>query len=92
SLIVPRTRRLVVEATVSLRDAKANLSRLTRQAQEGTRVVITSHRTPVADLVPHGAGMASAHDIKHPGPLPRPIRLKGIGPTASDLVLMDRDG
>lgn len=89
---MPRASRLVEEETVSLRDAKANLSRLTRQAREGTRVVITSHRTPVADLVPHGVGMASVRDIKRPGPLPRPIRLKGIGTTASDLVLMDRDG
>lgn len=89
---MPRTDPVPEEGTVSLRDAKANLSRLTRQARAGARVVITSHRTPVADLVPHGTGKAPVLDLKHPGPLPRPIRLKGNGPTASDLVLMDRQG
>lgn len=83
---------LLPEETVSLREAKANLSRLTRQVREGVRVVITSHRIPVADLVPHGAGKALASALKRPGPLPRPITPRGEGPTASDLVLSDREG
>lgn len=40
-----------------LREAKANLSSLTKLAKAGTRVVITSHGIPIADLVPHGTGV-----------------------------------
>ncbi len=84
--------RVLQEETISLRDAKANLSSLTKQAKEGTRVVITNHGTPIADLVQHGTGVGSVHYLKRPGPLPAPIKLKGKGPTASELVLMDREG
>lgn len=80
------------EETVSVREAKANLSLLTRQVREGARVVITSHRIPVADLVPHGTGKVLASALKRPGSLPRPIKPRGEGPTASDLVLTDREG
>jgi antitoxin (DNA-binding transcriptional repressor) of toxin-antitoxin stability system len=87
-----RTARILPEETVNLREAKANLSSLTKQAKEGTRVVITNHGTPIADLVKHGIGMASVTYLKRPGPLPKPIKLKGKGPTASELVLTDREG
>jgi prevent-host-death family protein len=82
--------RIEREESVSLRDAKASLSRLTKQARAGARVVITNHGAPIADLVPHGMGLPPLRHLKRPGPLPKPIRLKGEGPTASDLVLMDR--
>jgi prevent-host-death family protein len=82
----------LAEATVSLRDAKANLSSLTRQAKAGTRVIITNHGTPIADLVKHGASMAPVGHLKRPGPPPEPIKLIGSGPSAADLVLMDREG
>ena len=87
-----KTARVLQEQTISLRDAKANLSSLTKQAKEGTRVVITNHGTPIADLVQHGTGVGSVRYLKRPGPLPAPIELKGKGPTASELVLMDREG
>ena len=80
------------EKTASLREAKAKLSRLTKQAKAGTRVVITNHGTPVADLVQHGTGAIPIRHLKHPGPLPMPVRLRGNGPSASELVLMDRAG
>ena len=80
------------EATVSLRDAKALLSSLTKQARAGTRVIITNHGTPIADLVQHGAGTEDSRSFKRPGPPPEVITLQGVGPTASDLVLMDRQG
>ncbi|HEX7599248.1 MAG TPA: type II toxin-antitoxin system prevent-host-death family antitoxin [Polyangia bacterium] len=80
------------EENVSLRDAKAKLSSLTKLAKAGTRVVITNHGTPIADLVQHGTGVATARTFKRPGPLPKPIQLKGKGPSASDYVLMDRVG
>jgi prevent-host-death family protein len=85
-----RAARKAGEENVSLRDAKANLSRLTKQARAGSRVVITNHGTPVADLVPHGMGLPPLRHLKRPGPLPKPIRLEGEGPAASDLVLTDR--
>ncbi len=87
-----RTAQAHPEETVSLRAAKANLSSLTKQAKEGTRVIITNHGSPIADLVQHGTGVVPVLQLKHPGPLPQPIKLKGKGPTASELVLMDREG
>jgi hypothetical protein len=90
--IMQKTARVLQEETISLRDAKANLSSLTKQAKEGTRVIITNHGTPIADLVQHGTGMNSVRYLKRPGPLPTPIKLKGKGPTASELIMMDREG
>lgn len=89
---MPTIARVIQEETVSLRDAKATLSSLTKQAKEGTRVVITNHGTPIADLVQHGTGTGSIRELKRPGPLPKPIKLLGKGPTASELVLTDREG
>jgi prevent-host-death family protein len=86
------TAQLPKEKTASLRDAKAKLSSLTKQAKAGTRVVITNHGTPIADLVQHGTGAIPIRQLKHPGPLPKLIQLQGKGPTASELVLMDRAG
>lgn len=80
------------EETVSLRDAKANLSSLTKWAKEGRRVVITNHGTPIADLVQHGAGQARVAFLKQPGPLPTLIKLLGSGPTPSEIILQDREG
>lgn len=81
---------LIKDETVSLRDAKAKLSSLTKQARAGARVVITNHGMPIADLVQHGTGVVSASQFKRPGSLPKPIRLKGEGPPASERVLLDR--
>jgi len=88
---MPSIARPSQEETVSLRDAKTRLSRLTKQAREGARVVITSHGTPIADLVPHGTGALQMTSLKRPGRLPKLIKLKGKGFTASDIVLMDRE-
>ena len=89
---MPRAAQLPAGDTVSLRLAKAKLSSLTKQAKAGMRVVITSHGTPVADLVPHGTGATPTIRFKRLGRLPKPIRLKGKGPTLSEMVLMDRVG
>ncbi|HJX64450.1 MAG TPA: type II toxin-antitoxin system prevent-host-death family antitoxin [Polyangia bacterium] len=83
---------LAQEKTASLREAKAKLSSLTKQARAGTRVVITNHGTPIADLVQHGTGAEPIRSLKHPGPLPKLIQLRGKGPSAAELVLMDRAG
>jgi prevent-host-death family protein len=89
---MPKAAQLPVEETVSLRLAKAKLSSLTKQAKAGMRVIITNHGSPIADLVPHGTGAAPPIHFKRPGRLPKPIRLKGNGPSLSKLVLMDRVG
>jgi len=88
---MPSTARSSQEETVSLRDAKTSLSRLTKQARAGTRVVITNHGTPIADLVQHGIGVLPMAPPKRPGRLPPLIKLKGKGPTVSEIVLMDRE-
>ncbi len=80
----------VSEVVVDLREAKANLSHLASRAKAGTRVVITSHGIPIADLVPHGTGVEPKQFLKRPGPLPKLMKLAGWGPSASDLVLGDR--
>lgn len=87
---MPSAARKTPEANISLRDAKANLSRLTKQARAGQRVVITNHGTPIADLVPHGMGTTPLRQLKRPGPLPKLIRLQGTGPSAADLVIEGR--
>ena len=85
-----RAARLATEEIVPLREAKAKLSSLTKQARSGMRVVITNHGTPVADLVQHGAAAMPPRNFKRPGALPKSIRLSGKGPAASELVLLDR--
>jgi len=87
---MPKAVRAVRDEAVSLREAKATLSALTKLAREGARVTITNHGTPIADLVQHGTGAVRA--LKRPGPLPKAVKLLGKGPTASDLVLNDREG
>jgi prevent-host-death family protein len=87
-----KARQAKSEEFVSIRVAKANLSDLTKQAKDGIRVVITNHGTPIADLVSHGMGANPVRFLKRPGPLPVLAKLIGKGPSASELVLMDREG
>jgi antitoxin (DNA-binding transcriptional repressor) of toxin-antitoxin stability system len=54
-------------------------------------VVITNHGTPIADLVQHGIGTLPMAPPKRPGRLPPLIKLKGKGPTVSEIVLLDRE-
>ena len=89
---MPSVARRFHVATVSLREAKRRLVHLAKQAGRGTRVIITSHGTAIADLVQHETDTAQMDAMKRPGRLPRLIRLKGKGPTASKVVLMDREG
>jgi len=87
---MPASTGKVTEESVSLRDAKAKLSHLTKQARAGSRVVITNHGTPVADLVPHGIGKPTLLRLKRPGPLPKAVRLEGRGTDAATILLRDR--
>jgi hypothetical protein len=54
-------------------------------------VVITNHGTPIADLVQHGIGALPMAPPKRPGRLPPLIKLKGKGPSVSEIVLIDRE-
>jgi len=87
-----RAARFANQEIVSLRDAKAKLSGLTKQARDGVRVVITNHGTPIADLVSHGASAMAMRKLKRPGALPKLVKLQGAGAKASEIVLMDRAG
>lgn len=40
-------------ATVSIRDAKNNLTALARRVEAGERITVTRHGKPAFDLVPH---------------------------------------
>lgn len=75
---------------VSLREAKAKLSELLREVRAGECITLTKHGHPVADLVPHGSSSQTLTHLKKPGPLPKPFKLIGEGPTASDIMLADR--
>ncbi len=87
---------------VSLRDMKARLSAMVRLAQQGQEVTITSHRRPVALLVPVPAPgdsldsrLVAAGLMREP-PVPgglvrRPAPLLPQGaPTLSRAVIEDR--
>ena len=89
---MPKTAQFRRQQVVSLREARAKLSSLTKQVREGKRIVITNHGTPIADLVQHGLETAPFRHLKHPGPLPEPIELKRGGPSFSELILNDREG
>lgn len=75
---------------IPLREAKAKLSELIRAVESGEHITLTNHGHPVADLVPHGSSSQTLTHLKKPGPLPKPFKLIGEGPTASDIMLADR--
>lgn len=41
-----------MQKTIGIRDAKAQLSRLLKEVQQGTEWIITDHGTPVAKITP----------------------------------------
>lgn len=87
---------------VSVRELKANLSAVLRQVEAGESALITSHRKPVARLVPPPAQGDSLDDRliaaglmterPEPGPLVRGV-LKPLPPgvgSLSDAIIEDR--
>jgi prevent-host-death family protein len=48
---------------VSAFDAKTHLSQLLTKVQQGSRITITKHNTPVAMLVPIQSGKNSVEDV-----------------------------
>jgi len=77
--------------TTGIHEVKTNLSRLTKQARAGSRVVITNHGTPIADLEPHGMGTPPLCSIERPGPLPRWSDSKGKARQDSRQALSSSD-
>jgi prevent-host-death family protein len=92
---------------VSIREMKNSLSRYLKFVQRGQMVIITDRGKPVAQLGPIAGSAADAAqaDIQRILSLPwvrpgdggkvggmrKPVRLRGDGPAAADLVLGDRD-
>lgn len=88
---------------VSVRELKARLPYYLRRSEEGERIVVTRRGKPIAQVGPldgaPGAGrrlweMVAEGRASWSGgkPLgdPHPPRLKGRGPSMSDMVLEDR--
>lgn len=88
---------------VSVRELKDRLSQHLRAVKGGRSIVVTSHSKPVARLSPVlddsatgiqrliGAGSATWNGKKPRGAGRRaPLKLRGSGPTISEMVLADR--
>jgi prevent-host-death family protein len=88
---------------VSVRELKNGLSRHLRTVKAGRSIVITSHNKPVAQLSPArdeaatgirrliADGYATWNGKKPRGLAKRkPIKLRGPGPSISDMVLDER--
>ena len=78
--------------TVSVAVLKQNLSQYLHRAEQGEEILVTSHRQPVARVIPHGG---PALLIRPPAIKPQALRtLKGVvlgnGPTAVELLLDER--
>ena len=74
---------------VNIYEAKTHLSSLIDQAASGEDVILARNGRSLARITSLGAPYLP---LKHPGPLPKPITLKGEGPSASESLLMDREG
>jgi prevent-host-death family protein len=84
-------------------ELKSALSSVLARVQAGTEAVITSHRKPIAKIVPYAAGhdqdIGSVHKISGVkwsaqkftiAPDFQPIRLKGEGLTVSEILIAQR--
>jgi prevent-host-death family protein len=89
--------------SVGIRHLKANLSKTLRTVQKGARVEITERGQPIAILIPIGSSsdLAWAHRLvvekkarwngaRLGDRIAKPVRLRGRGPSASEMVLEDR--
>jgi len=78
--------------TVSVAVLKQNLSQYLHRVEQGEEIVVTSHRRPVARVIPHEG---PALLVRPPLLKPRVLRaLKGVvlsnGPSAVELLLAER--
>ena len=81
--------------TVGIRELKNNVSRIVEQVEAGETVTITRRGKPVATMVsgdvpPGLAAMIADGTVRPPESrarhLPKPIKLRGPGPTAAEYV------
>jgi len=92
-------------AEVSIRELKNNLTKYVRRAENGERVTITRRGKPVASIEPREEsqnevdaalwkmvreGKMSWSGKKFSPKMPT-VRLKGEGPTASEMIIEDRE-
>ena len=80
--------------TVGIRELKNNTSRIVERVEAGESITITRRGKPVATLVsanvPPGLAALIANGTVRPGNgsrfLPKPVKLRGPGPTAAEYV------
>ncbi len=83
---------------IGIRQLKNEASSLIEEVEHGEVLTITRRGKPVARVVPAGMppGMARLVEegrVRWSGrrpELPRPVALRGAGPTAADIVIEDR--
>ncbi len=88
---------------VPVKELKNRLSEYLKLAQQGEEIIVTSHRRPVARLVPYTAAEEAADLVARLNAIPgvtwsggKPkggpgIRLRGQGKSAAEIVLEERD-
>ncbi|OLC50160.1 MAG: hypothetical protein AUH67_02535 [Chloroflexi bacterium 13_1_40CM_4_69_19] len=88
------------DRAVGIRDLKSGLSAYLRRVRRGEALLVTDRGEPIARIVPAGLApglTALLRDGKLTWPAARPIvprkplRLRGRGPSAAEMVLEDRD-
>jgi prevent-host-death family protein len=81
--------------TVGIRELKNNASRIIEQAEAGEAITVTRRGKPVATIVSAGvpsglAGLIADGTVRPPESrrrfVPKPVKLRGPGPTASEYV------
>jgi prevent-host-death family protein len=80
--------------TVGIRELKNNASRIVERVEAGESITITRRGKPVATMVsadvPPGLAVLIANGTIRPGNgsrfLPKPVKLRGPGPTAAEYV------
>lgn len=80
--------------TVGIRELKNNASRIIEEVEAGETITVTRRGEPVVTLVaatrtPGMAGLIAAGTVRPgngSGYLPKPIKLRGPGPTAAEYV------
>jgi prevent-host-death family protein len=81
--------------TVGIRELKNNTSRIVEQVESGETITVTRHGKPVATMVstdvpPALAALIADGTVRPPQSrsrfVPKPVKLRGPGPTASEYV------
>jgi len=87
------------QRSVGVRELKSGLSGYLRRVRRGEAIVITDRGEPVARMIPAGIAPGLVRLIREgkltwPAAKPvvprRPLRLRGRGPNAAEMILEDR--